>query len=126
LVGLFDVLYRRFRCIPYRSYRKRALETHPDKNPQNREQAELHFKLVAEAYDVLSDGMRHWHRVDKHPIGQSIHKPKHMSRQILIDHCPSHHQAEKRRVFDLYGEEGLKNGPPPDVQGMTRNDIRQQ
>jgi hypothetical protein len=75
LVGLFDVLYRRFRCIPYRSYRKRALETHPDKNPQNREQAELHFKLVAEAYDVLSDGMRHWHRVDKHPIGQSIHKP---------------------------------------------------
>jgi len=38
------------------SYRKRALETHPDKNPQNREQAELHFKLVAEAYDVLSDG----------------------------------------------------------------------
>mmetsp|Transcript_66031 Transcript_66031/g.157890 ORF Transcript_66031/g.157890 Transcript_66031/m.157890 type:complete len:247 (-) Transcript_66031:186-926(-) len=38
-----------------KAYRKAALQWHPDKNPENKEQAEHMFKLVAEAYDVLSD-----------------------------------------------------------------------
>lgn len=56
-----------------RSYRKLALKWHPDKNPNNSEEAALMFKSVSEAYEVLSD-------------------------------------KEKRRVYDLYGPEGLKNG----------------
>jgi len=58
-----------------KAYRKQALLWHPDKNTQRKEEAEAKFKLIAEAYEVLSD-------------------------------------SEKRRTYDLYGEEGLKNSGP--------------
>ena len=38
-----------------RAYRKLALKWHPDKNPNNREEAEEKFKKINEAYSVLSD-----------------------------------------------------------------------
>lgn len=36
-------------------YRKLALKWHPDKNPDNKEEAERKFKELAEAYELLSD-----------------------------------------------------------------------
>jgi molecular chaperone DnaJ len=37
------------------SYRKSALKWHPDRNPENKEEAEIRFRESTEAYSVLSD-----------------------------------------------------------------------
>jgi molecular chaperone DnaJ len=37
------------------AYRKAALKWHPDRNPENKEEAELRFRECTEAYSVLSD-----------------------------------------------------------------------
>lgn len=37
-----------------KSYRRLAMRWHPDKNPDNKKEAEAKFKQISEAYDVIS------------------------------------------------------------------------
>ncbi|RLV90089.1 J protein JJJ1 [Spathaspora sp. JA1] len=52
-----------------KAYRKKALQLHPDKNPDNVEQATHEFSLVRAAYEVLSDAQeRSWYDSHKNSI----------------------------------------------------------
>ena len=43
-----------------RAFRRLALQYHPDRNPENIEEAEAKFKEINEAYEVLSDEEKRW------------------------------------------------------------------
>ncbi|KAL2775560.1 dnaJ-like protein subfamily B member 7 [Daubentonia madagascariensis] len=87
-----------------KAYHKVALKWHPDKNPENKEEAERKFKEVAEAYEVLSNdekrdiydkygkeglnGGGESHFEDECEYGFTFHKPDDVFKEIFGQRDP--------------------------------------
>jgi len=60
-----------------KAYKKMALKWHPDKNGDNKEEAERKFKEIAEAYAVLGDKEKRQF-YDRHGSGEGMHMEDEM------------------------------------------------
>lgn len=71
-----------------KAYRRLALKYHPDKNPENKEEAEKKFRALNEAYDVLSDAEKRRQYDLQFSTSQSsafIVKQKDTGKSIILD-----------------------------------------
>ncbi|ONK59431.1 uncharacterized protein A4U43_C08F6360 [Asparagus officinalis] len=80
-----------------KAYRKLAMKWHPDKNPNNKKEAEAKFKEISEAYDVLSDPQRR--KVYDQFGDEGLRSMPTPSSNGAGDFHPSHRNAE-----DIFAE----------------------
>jgi len=70
-----------------KSYRRMAMKFHPDRNPDNQE-AEVKFKEVKEAYEILSDSQK----------------------RAAYDHCHGEGRVEQNKTLEVKIPEGVDTG----------------
>ncbi|RCK62891.1 J protein JJJ1 [Candida viswanathii] len=123
-----------------KAYRKKALQLHPDKNPENVEEANHKFSLVRAAYEVLSDPQeRAWYDSHKASIlndddqeiveGESylpslsteeIYRFFNPGMYTTMDDSISGFYAVVARIFDRLAHEEVLHGKYNKVPGMEK------
>ena len=97
-----------------KAFRKLAVKFHPDKNPDNRKEAETKFKEVAEAYDVLSDAQKRqqYERFGHEGMrGAGVHTYNDFSFEDILRAFGFGGDAFGDGAFgDFFGQRGVRRG----------------
>ncbi|XP_042388482.1 dnaJ homolog subfamily B member 1-like [Zingiber officinale] len=95
-----------------KTYRRLAMQWHPDKNPNNKKEAEAKFKQISEAYEVLSDPNK---RAIYDQYGEEGLKgmppPGSQSATSNGTTCPSNFKFNPRDAEDIFAEIFGSNNP---------------
>ena len=92
------------------SYKKMALKYHPDRNFNNKEESEQKFKLISEAYQVLSSIEKKLIYDSCRSFNFNLHNPDIVFQNFFKD-IPSEYMEESHRIFNIFLNSEKKEFP---------------